>query len=127
MGGFDYMQYIVPGPDHDGGDQNAYGNVVSSFFGAKFGRHIEELLVAPMPNWVIVLGYVAGGVMRGLLVGVIVTGGRAVLHAACTSQHPFVIVAVRAADLGRVLARRLRQRGVREELRRDLDRSRPSS
>jgi ABC-2 type transport system permease protein len=46
---------------------------VSSFFGAKFGKHIEELLVAPLPNWLIVLGYVAGGLMRGLLVGVVVT------------------------------------------------------
>jgi ABC-2 type transport system permease protein len=51
---------------------NSYGNVVSSFFGAKFGRHIEELLVAPLPNWLIVLGYVAGGVLRGLLVGLVV-------------------------------------------------------
>jgi ABC-2 type transport system permease protein len=52
---------------------NSYGNVVSSFFGAKFGRHIEELLVSPLPNWLIVLGYVVGGVMRGLLVGIVVT------------------------------------------------------
>jgi ABC-2 type transport system permease protein len=52
---------------------SSYGNVVSSFFGAKFGRHIEELLVAPLPNWLIILGYVAGGVLRGLLVGLVVT------------------------------------------------------
>jgi ABC-2 type transport system permease protein len=52
---------------------NSYGNVVSSFFGAKFGRHLEELLVAPLPNWLIVLGYVTGGVVRGLLVGLLVT------------------------------------------------------
>ena len=52
---------------------NSYGNVVSSFFGAKFGKHIEELLVAPLPNWLIVLGYVAGGVVRGIVVGSIVT------------------------------------------------------
>jgi ABC-2 type transport system permease protein len=52
---------------------NSYGNVVSSFFGAKFGRHIEELLVSPLPNWLIVLGYVAGGVVRGLMVGLVVT------------------------------------------------------
>jgi ABC-2 type transport system permease protein len=47
--------------------------VVSSFFGAKFGKHIEELLVSPLPNWLIVLGYVAGGVLRGVLVGSVVT------------------------------------------------------
>jgi ABC-2 type transport system permease protein len=52
--------------------QNSYGNISSSFFGAKFGRHIEELLVSPMPNWVILGGYVAGAVVRGLMVGVIV-------------------------------------------------------
>jgi len=46
---------------------------VSSFFGAKFGRHIEELLVSPLPNWLIVLGYLTGGLMRGLLVGLVVT------------------------------------------------------
>jgi ABC-2 type transport system permease protein len=52
---------------------NSYANVVASFFGAKFGKHVEELLVSPLPNWIIVLGYVAGGVVRGLLVGIVVT------------------------------------------------------
>ena len=73
MGGFDYMQYIAPGLIMMAVISNSYGNVVSSFFGAKFGKHIEELLVAPLPNWLIVLGYVSGGVMRGLLVGAVVT------------------------------------------------------
>jgi ABC-2 type transport system permease protein len=49
--------------------QNSYANVVSSFFGAKFGKHLEEMLVSPLPSWIIVSGYVAGGVVRGLLVG----------------------------------------------------------
>ena len=53
---------------------NSYGNVVSSFFGAKFGKHLEELLVSPLPNWLIVSGYVAGGVIRAAwLVGAVVT------------------------------------------------------
>jgi ABC-2 type transport system permease protein len=52
---------------------NSYGNVVSSFFGAKFGKHIEELLVSPLPSWLIVAGYVVGGVTRGLIVGAVVT------------------------------------------------------
>jgi ABC-2 type transport system permease protein len=73
MGGYDYMQYIAPGLIMMAVISNSYGNVVSSFFGAKFGKHIEELLVAPLPNWLIVLGYVSGGVMRGLLVGGVVT------------------------------------------------------
>jgi ABC-2 type transport system permease protein len=72
MGGFDYMDFIVPGLVMMAIIQNAYGNISSSFFGAKFGRHVEELLVSPLPNWVILLGYVAGAVLRGLLVGVIV-------------------------------------------------------
>ncbi len=73
MGGVSYMQYIAPGLIMMSVITNSYGNVVSSFFGAKFGRHIEELLVAPLPNWLIVAGYVAGGVLRGLLVGLGVT------------------------------------------------------
>jgi ABC-2 type transport system permease protein len=67
------MQYIAPGLIMMSVITNSYGNVVSSFFGAKFGRHIEELLVSPLPNWLIVLGYVTGGVVRGLLVGLVVT------------------------------------------------------
>jgi ABC-2 type transport system permease protein len=52
---------------------NSYGNVVSSFFGAKFGKHIEEMLVSPLPNSFIIIGHVAGGMLRGLLVGLVVT------------------------------------------------------
>jgi len=73
MDGFDYMQYIAPGLIMMSVIQNSYGNVVSSFFGAKFQKHLEEMLVAPMPTYAIVLGHVAGGVLRGLIVGSIVT------------------------------------------------------
>lgn len=73
MGGFAYMEYIAPGLIMMSVITNSYGNVVSSFFGTKFQRNIEELLVAPIPNWVILAGYVAGGAARGLAVGVIVT------------------------------------------------------
>jgi ABC-2 type transport system permease protein len=73
VGGYDYMQFIAPGLIMMTVIQNSYGNVVSSFFGAKFGKHIEELLVSPLPNWLIVLGYVMGGVLRGVLVGSVVT------------------------------------------------------
>lgn len=72
MDGIRYMDFIVPGLVMMSVIQNSYGNISSSFFGAKFGRHVEELLVSPMPNWVILLGYVAGAVLRGLLVGAIV-------------------------------------------------------
>lgn len=73
MDGFDYMQYIAPGLIMMSVITNSYGNVVSSFFGAKFARHIEEMLVSPMSSAVIVLGHVGGGVIRGLLVGALVT------------------------------------------------------
>lgn len=73
MGGYDYMQYIAPGLIMMAVIQNSYGNVVSSFFGAKFARHIEELLVSPLPNFYILAGYVMGGICRGLLVGGVVT------------------------------------------------------
>jgi ABC-2 type transport system permease protein len=73
MGGFDYMQYIAPGLIMMSVITNSYSNVVSSFFGAKFGKHVEEMLVAPLPSWVIVAGFAAGGVVRGLLVGSAVT------------------------------------------------------
>jgi ABC-2 type transport system permease protein len=69
MGGYTYMQYIAPGLIMMSIITNSYGNVVSSFFGAKFGKHIEELLVSPLPNWLIVTGYMCGGMVRGLLVG----------------------------------------------------------
>ncbi|MEZ5475448.1 MAG: ABC transporter permease [Steroidobacteraceae bacterium] len=73
MDGFDYMQYIAPGLIMMAVITNSYANVVSSFFSAKFGKYIEEMLVAPLPNWVIVAGYVGAGALRGLMVGAVVT------------------------------------------------------
>ena len=73
MDGFDYMEFVVPGLIMMSIITNSYSNVVSSFFGVKFQRSIEEVLVSPTPNYIILLGYVLGGVTRGLLVGFIVT------------------------------------------------------
>jgi ABC-2 type transport system permease protein len=73
MGGFDYMSFIVPGLIMMSVITNSYSNVASSFFSAKWQRNVEEMLVAPVPNWVIVVGYVGGGMCRGILVGLIVT------------------------------------------------------
>jgi ABC-2 type transport system permease protein len=73
MSGYSYMQFMVPGLIMMAVLTNAYSNVVSSFFGAKFQRHIEELLVSPTSNHTILLGFVVGGVMRGVCVGAIVT------------------------------------------------------
>ncbi len=71
MGGYSYMEFIVPGLIMMAVINNAYANVVSSFFSQKFQKSIEELLVAPVPNYVILLGFVTGGVARGLCVGLI--------------------------------------------------------
>jgi ABC-2 type transport system permease protein len=72
MGGFTFMQFIVPGLVIMSVITNSYGNMVSSFFGAKFGKHIEELLISPLPNWILLLGYVTGALVRGFMVGTIV-------------------------------------------------------
>lgn len=69
-----YMDYIVPGIILMSVISHSYANVVSSFYSTKFQRHIEELLAAPVPSWVILWGYVCGGVVRGLIVGMVVTG-----------------------------------------------------
>ena len=73
MGGFTYMEFVVPGLIMMAIVTNSYANVVSSFFGSKFNNSVEELLVSPTPNYVILMGYVIGGVTRGLLVAVVVT------------------------------------------------------
>ncbi|NRA61145.1 MAG: ABC transporter permease [Psychrobium sp.] len=73
MSGFSYMEFIVPGLIMMSVITNSYSNVASSFFSSKFQRNVEELLVAPVPTWIIIAGYVGGGVIRGLLVGFIVT------------------------------------------------------
>ena len=73
MGGFNYIDFIVPGLILMSVITNSYSNVVTSFFGAKFQRSLEEMLVSPTPNYVILLGYITGGVARGIIVGLIVT------------------------------------------------------
>lgn len=73
MKGYDYMDFIVPGLILMAVISNAYSNVVSSFYGSKFQHNVEEMLVAPMPGWVILTGYICGGMARGLIVGVLVT------------------------------------------------------
>ncbi|AVP99412.1 ABC transporter permease [Ahniella affigens] len=72
MNGIRYIDFIVPGLIMMSVIQNSYGNIVSSFFGAKFQRFIEEMLVSPTPNWVILAGYCVGAIVRGLMVGAIV-------------------------------------------------------
>jgi len=89
--GVQYMLFITPGLIMMPVITNSYSNVVSSFFGARFNRSIEELLVSPMPSWLILCGYLTGGVTRGLINGVIVTivgASLAGLHV----LHPFLVL-----------------------------------
>jgi len=94
MGGFNYMQFIVPGLIMMAVITNSYANVVSSFFSMKFQRSIEELLVSPVPNWVILAGYVTGGMARGLGIGVIVTALSLAFTQLSIHSFPMVVVTV---------------------------------
>jgi len=74
MDGFTYMQFIVPGLIMMAVITNSYSNTASSFFGTKFQKNFEEMQVSPLSNAAIILGFVFGGVFRGLTIGLIVTG-----------------------------------------------------
>lgn len=93
MDGVDYPQFIAPGLIMMAVITNAYGNVVSSFFSAKINRHLEELLVAPLSNVTIVLGHMAGGVIRGVLVGIAVTAV-ALFFTPLPFTHPLITISV---------------------------------
>ncbi|MEL7309941.1 MAG: ABC transporter permease [Pseudomonadota bacterium] len=93
MDGVGYMQFIAPGLIMMSVITNSYGNVVSSFFGAKFQRHIEEMLVSPVPNSIIILGHVAGGVVRGLMVGGLVCIV-ALMFTRITVAHPLITISI---------------------------------
>lgn len=72
INGISYMAFIVPGLVMMSVINNAYANVSGSFFSSKFQRSVEELLVSPAPNWVIIAGYAASGALRGVLCGILV-------------------------------------------------------
>jgi len=93
MDGYSYMEFIVPGLIMMSVITNSYSNVVSSFFSAKFQRSIEEMMVAPVPNIIILLGYVAGGVSRGILTGAIVTIV-ALFFVDIEISNPFIVILV---------------------------------
>lgn len=93
MEGFSYIEFVAPGLIMMAVITNAYGNVVSSFYGAKFGKSIEELLVSPVPNWIILVGFIMGGVARGLAVGLIVTL-LSLFFTKLHVQHLFITISV---------------------------------
>lgn len=93
MDGYTYLQYVTPGLVMMAVLTNSYQNVVSSFFGAKFQSHIEEMLVSPMSSQSILLGYTVGGVFRGLVIGAVV-GLVALLFADLPVVYPWLTIAV---------------------------------
>jgi ABC-2 type transport system permease protein len=93
MDGVPYMTFIAPGLIMMSVISNSFGNVVSSFFSGKMQLHLEEMLVSPMSYATIVIGYVAGGIIRGLMVAGLVTLV-ALLFADLTVVHPFVTITV---------------------------------
>ncbi len=93
INGASYMEYIVPGVILMSVISHSYSNVVSSFYSTKFQRHIEELLVSPVPNMVVLFGYVCGGIARGILVGGVVCG-ISLLFTGITFTYPWIAVAV---------------------------------
>jgi ABC-2 type transport system permease protein len=93
MGGYQYMDFIVPGLIMMSVIQNSYSNVVSSFFSHKFQRSIEELLVSPVPNYVILAGFIVGGMARGLAVGAVVTA-MAMIFSDLRIEHPLITLSV---------------------------------
>ena len=93
MDGFSYMDFIVPGLIMMSMITNSYSNVASSFFSNKFQRSIEEMMVSPMPNWVILAGFILGGMARGLGVGLIVTVV-SLFFTRLTMEHPLLTVLV---------------------------------
>ncbi|WP_249977092.1 ABC transporter permease [Vreelandella olivaria] len=93
MDGFSYMDFIVPGLIMMSVITNSYSNVASSFFSNKFQRSIEEMMVSPMPNWVILAGFIFGGMARGLGVGLIVTLV-SLFFTRLTVEHPLLTILV---------------------------------
>ena len=94
MDGFDYIQYMIPGLIMLSVITNSYNNVVSSFYSVKFQKSIEGLLISPMPNWTILLGFVLGGVCRGVLIGIIVFGVSLLFYPNFTVANPALTITV---------------------------------
>ncbi len=93
LDGFKYIEYIIPGLIMMSVITNSYSNVVSTFFTAKMFGHIQEMLISPVPNHIILMGYIGGGMARGLIVGLIVTLV-SLFFSSLTIHHPFITIAV---------------------------------
>lgn len=94
MNGLRYIDFIIPGLIMMSVITNSYANVVSSFYGSKFQRNVEEMLVSPMPNYLILLGFTAGGVARGMIVGMVVTLISFLFSSQIQLQYPLLTLLV---------------------------------
>ena len=94
MDGLDYIQFMIPGLIMMSVITNSYANVVSSFYSVKFQKSIEELLVSPMPNWAILVGFIMGGVSRGVLIGFIVFCVSLFFYPSFTIVNPLLTITV---------------------------------
>lgn len=70
--GLTYIEFMVPGLIMLSVITNSYANVASAFYGTKFQKAMEEIIISPMPNWIILIGFLVGGIARGMLVGLVV-------------------------------------------------------
>ena len=93
MDGFDYIEYIIPGLIMMSIITNSYANVVAAFFHAKMYGHVQEMLISPIPNHVVLLGYIGGGMARGILVGIIVTLV-SLFFSDLTIKHPLMTIGI---------------------------------
>ncbi|NBW84682.1 MAG: ABC transporter permease [Proteobacteria bacterium] len=94
MDGLDYIQFMIPGLIMMSVITNSYANVVSSFYSVKFQKSIEELLVSPMPNWAILVGFIMGGVSRGVLIGFVVFCVSLIFYPSFTIVNPLLTISV---------------------------------
>ncbi len=92
INGVDYIQFVVPGLVMLNVITNAYSNVATTFFTSKFfARSIDEILVSPTPPWVLIAGFVSGGVVRGFLVGILVLLV-SLIFAIPSISHPLIVL-----------------------------------
>jgi len=66
--GLSYLEFIVPGLMTMHVISSSYENTTSSLFIARWHNHIQEVLLAPLSYFEMVLGLLAGGVARGMVV-----------------------------------------------------------
>lgn len=93
MQGVSFMQYIAPGLIMMSIITSSFGNVVASFFSSRYMRNVEEILVSPTPNYIILLGYILGGICRGIVVGIIITA-IALFFTHLSIHHLFITIFV---------------------------------